>query len=198
MTSPLQLREVGPTAVLVELPVTAGAGEAAALAAWARGRVTAEEIVPAARTVLFDGVSPAAVEIVRSWTPSADAPAGPLVEIPVVYDGPDLDRVAALWGADPAQALGALTLTAAFCGFVPGFAYLTGLPPALHVPRLDTPRARVPAGSVAVAGEYCGVYPTASPGGWNLLGTTDARLWDPRADPPALLAPGTRVRFVAC
>lgn len=194
----MQLREVGPTAVLVELPASAGAAEAAALAAWARGRVDADEIVPAARTVLFDGVRPEAVEVVRTWLPSAELPQGPLVELPVMYDGPDLDRVASHWGADPAEVLGALTLTSAFCGFAPGFAYLTGLPPERHLPRLDTPRARVPAGAVAVAGEYCGVYPTGSPGGWNLLGRTEARLWDPAIDPPALLAPGTRVRFIAC
>lgn len=194
----MQLRAVGPTAVLVELPHGAGAGEAAALAAWARGRIDAIEIVPAARTVLFDGVRPPDVEAVRGWSPAAEVREGPLVELPVAYDGADLDRVATRWGADPAQVLAGITLTSAFCGFAPGFAYLTGLPPSLWVPRLDTPRARVPAGSVALAGEYCGVYPTASPGGWNLLGTTPATLWDPAAERPALLAPGTRVRFVAC
>ena len=81
------------------------------------------------------------------------------------------------------------------CGFAPGFAYCTGLPPELAVPRLDRPRARVPAGSVGLAGEYTGVYPSASPGGWRLLGRTDAVLWDAAATQPALLAPGTRVRF---
>lgn len=194
----MRLREVGPTAVLVELPASAVAADAAALATWARGRVPAVEIVPAERTVLFDGVVPAAVEVVRTWSPSTQAVLGPLVELPVRYDGPDLDLVARRWGGDPAELLGALTLTSAFCGFAPGFAYLTGLPESLHVPRLDSPRARVPAGSVAVAGAYCGVYPTASPGGWNLVGRTEARLWDPGAEPPALLAPGTRVRFVPC
>ena len=86
---------------------------------------------------------------------------------------------------------------AAFCGFAPGFAYLTGLPDELAVPRRQTPRTRVPVGSVALAGSWCGVYPTASPGGWQLLGHTDAPLWDVDRPQPALLAPGTRVRFVA-
>jgi KipI family sensor histidine kinase inhibitor len=85
----------------------------------------------------------------------------------------------------------------AFCGFSPGFAYLTGLDPALHLPRRAEPRTRVPAGSVAVAGPYTAVYPRATPGGWHLLGTCGQRLWDPDADPPARLTPGTRVRFVA-
>lgn len=191
----MQLRAVGATAVLAEV---ADAAEAAALAAWARGRVDAVEIVAAARTVLFDQVAPASLALLESWTPSRELPEGPLVQLPVVYDGPDLELVASAWGADPAEVLGSLTLVSAFCGFVPGFAYLTGLPPGLHLPRRATPRARVPAGSVAVAGDYCGVYPTASPGGWNLLGTTHAALWDPAAERPALLAPGTRVRFVAC
>jgi KipI family sensor histidine kinase inhibitor len=83
-----------------------------------------------------------------------------------------------------------------FCGFAPGFAYCAGLPDRLAVPRLGTPRTRVPAGSVAVAGTWTGVYPTVSPGGWRLLGTTDAELWQVDRDPPALLPPGTRVRFV--
>jgi KipI family sensor histidine kinase inhibitor len=82
-----------------------------------------------------------------------------------------------------------------FCGFAPGFAYLTGLDPALHLPRLATPRTAVPAGAVGIAGEFSGVYPRSSPGGWRLLGTTSAVVWDPQREPPALLVPGTRVRF---
>ena len=83
----------------------------------------------------------------------------------------------------------------AFCGFSPGFAYLAGLPEELAVPRLDTPRTKVPAGAVALAGTWCAAYPTASPGGWRLIGRTDAALWDAAREQPALLAPGTRVRF---
>ena len=96
----------------------------------------------------------------------------------------------------PSPRTAATELTVAFVGFAPGFAYCTGLPPELAVPRLDRPRARVPAGAVGLAGEYTGVYPTASPGGWRLVGRTDARLWDTDRDEPALLTPGTRVRFV--
>jgi KipI family sensor histidine kinase inhibitor len=87
-------------------------------------------------------------------------------------------------------------LSVAFSGFAPGFGYLTGLPPDLHVPRRDTPRTRVPAGSLGLAGPYAGIYPRASPGGWQLIGRTELELWDAHRDPPALLAPGTRVRFV--
>ncbi|MDH6710251.1 KipI family sensor histidine kinase inhibitor [Kitasatospora sp. MAA19] len=85
----------------------------------------------------------------------------------------------------------------AFCGFAPGFGYLTGLPPAYEVPRRATPRSSVPAGSVALAGRYTGVYPRSSPGGWQLLGRTGLALWDTGRDPAALLAPGVRVRFTA-
>jgi KipI family sensor histidine kinase inhibitor len=85
--------------------------------------------------------------------------------------------------------------TVAFCGFSPGFGYLTGLPERFHVPRLSTPRMKVPAGAVAVAGPYAGVYPRSSPGGWRLLGHTALSLFDPQRDEPALLTPGTRVRF---
>jgi KipI family sensor histidine kinase inhibitor len=120
------------------------------------------------------------------------------VELPVVYDGADLDRVAELWSTDPrgvARRLGGLELVAAFSGFAPGFSYLSGLPAELAVPRLDSPRPRVPAGSVAIADTWCGVYPTASPGGWSLVGRTDAVTWDQAREQPALLAPGTRVRL---
>ena len=132
-----------------------------------------------------------------AWTPGERAP-GRQVEIPVVYDGPDLETVAAHWGCEPDEVADrhqAADLVSAFCGFAPGFAYLSGL--EVSVPRLVTPRTRVPAGSVALAGTWCGVYPVASPGGWQIIGTTDAVLWDARRAEPALLAPGTRVRFVA-
>ena len=118
--------------------------------------------------------------------------------MPTTYDGADLDDVAHLWGMTRAEAVATHTGTAfvvAFCGFAPGFAYCTGLPDDLAVPRLDRPRARVPAGSVGLAGEFTGVYPGESPGGWRLIGRTDLRLWDAARDEPALLAPGTRLRF---
>ncbi|MFJ9686026.1 allophanate hydrolase subunit 1 [Streptomyces bacillaris] len=124
------------------------------------------------------------------------------VEIPVVYDGPDLAEVAALWGVGADEVPGLHSRTAfrvAFCGFAPGFGYLTGLPEHLHVPRRATPRTRVPAGALALAGPYTGVYPRPSPGGWQLIGRLAdpaPALWDPAREPAALLAPGTRVRFV--
>jgi KipI family sensor histidine kinase inhibitor len=159
------------------------------------------EIVPAARTVLLDGVPDPQALLRRLADIRLDplpAGTGPLVEVPTVYDGADLAEVAALWGVDRAEAVrihSGCEYRVAFCGFAPGFAYLTGLPEARAVPRRATPRTRVPAGSVALAGPYTGVYPGASPGGWQLIGRTGLPLWDPRREPPARLAPGTRVRF---
>lgn len=114
--------------------------------------------------------------------------------------GADLEAVAAECGLPPAVAIErfcAATYTVAFVGFSPGFPYLIGLPPELEVARLAAPRPRVPAGSVAIAGPFAGVYPSATPGGWRLLGRSDARLFDPAATPPARLVAGDRVRFVA-
>jgi KipI family sensor histidine kinase inhibitor len=199
----LQLRTVGRSAVLAEVEDTRAA---LALAAWARRqpaeKVGAVEIVPAARTVLFDGVADTARlgDLLRTWSPAEEAPLGELVEVSVVYDGPDLEFVASRWGTGVDEVVArhtAIEFVAAFCGFAPGFSYLSGLAEELAVPRLDTPRTRVPEGAVALAGSWCGVYPSASPGGWRLLGRTDAALWDPEREPPALLAPGTRVRFRA-
>jgi KipI family sensor histidine kinase inhibitor len=194
----MELRAVGPRALLAEV---ADAGEALALATWARtSGLDVDEIVPAARTVLLDGIDdldPVRAALSR-WQPSAEVPTGDLVEIPVHYDGADLESVAATWGTDVDGVVARHTTTdfvSAFCGFAPGFAYLAGLPDELAVSRLDSPRSRVPGGAVALAGSWCGVYPTASPGGWRLIGRTDEVLWDPTAAQPALLAPGTRVRF---
>jgi KipI family sensor histidine kinase inhibitor len=197
---PLSLRPFGRRAVLAEV---ADSAAARSLAAYARAaRVTADEVVPGARTVLFDGVRDPAVlaALLAGWTPEAEPEPGELVEVPVVYDGADLADVADRWGTDVDGVVarhGEVEFVSAFCGFAPGFAYLAGLPEEYAVPRLDSPRSRVPAGAVGLAGAWCGVYPSASPGGWRLLGRTDARLWDPDRSRPALLAPGTRVRFVA-
>ncbi|RYZ31997.1 MAG: 5-oxoprolinase subunit PxpB [Propionibacteriaceae bacterium] len=161
----------------------------------------ATDVVPAARTVLVDGVPPAdAIVAIRGSRP-APVPAAErrLVEIPVEYAGPDLAEVAARWRCserDVAERHRSIEFTVAFCGFAPGFAYLTGLPDELAVPRLATPRTRVPAGSVGLAGRFSAIYPTASPGGWQLIGRTEMNLWDVDRTPPALLTPGTRVRFV--
>jgi KipI family sensor histidine kinase inhibitor len=128
-----------------------------------------------------------------------EAPATDAVEIPVVYDGPDLADVARLTGLAADEVVAAHTGTpwrVAFSGFAPGFAYLVGGDPRLAVPRRERSRTSVPAGSVGLAGEYSGVYPRSSPGGWQLIGRTDAVLWDLDREPPALLRPGGEVRFV--
>jgi KipI family sensor histidine kinase inhibitor len=167
----------------------------------AAGDLDATEIVPAALTVLVDGVGDVArlrAEL-PSWsvTPGGPPPADVTTVLPVAYDGPDLALVAGHWGVPIDEVVArhlATEFRVAFCGFAPGFAYLAGL--ADPVPRLATPRTRVPAGSVALADRWCGVSPGESPGGWLLIGTTRATLFDVAADPPALLAPGDRVRFV--
>jgi KipI family sensor histidine kinase inhibitor len=120
------------------------------------------------------------------------------VTIPVRYDGADLELVARTAGIDPAEVIALHSDTeyvVAFLGFAPGFGYLTGLPEPLHQPRLDEARPEVPAGAVAIAGEYSAVYPRASPGGWRLIGSTEQVMFDPDASRPSLLAAGDRVRF---
>ncbi|MFI1509577.1 allophanate hydrolase subunit 1 [Streptomyces sp. NPDC020597] len=200
----MRILPVGDDALLVEV---ASGAEAEALHAElvrrrAAGLLGAREIVPAARTVLLDGLSDP--DRVASELAAADVPPAPpreqdVVEIPTRYDGPDLAEVAARWGVperEVARIHAAVEFRVAFCGFAPGFGYLTGLPARYDVPRRSTPRTAVPAGSVGLAGPYTGVYPRASPGGWQLIGTTDAVLWDHAREPAALLSPGTRVRFV--
>ncbi|MGZ4549404.1 MAG: 5-oxoprolinase subunit B family protein [Blastococcus sp.] len=161
------------------------------------------DLVPAARTLLVVlDRAPAETDVallgrLAPATPGTGSDAG-TVELDVVFDGPDLTEVAALTGRPVAALVEALTtaeLTVAFGGFAPGFGYLAGLPAELHTPRRTTPRTRVPAGAVGLAGPFAGVYPRASPGGWQLVGRTDAVLFDAGREPPALLTPGTRVRF---
>jgi allophanate hydrolase subunit 1 len=190
---------VGERACLVEL---GDAVAAASLAAWARTLgLPVDDIVPAATTVLFDGIGAADVEAaLPGWATGSPAPPGPVVTVPVTYDGADLVAVADHWGCSVGDVVDLHTsteLTSLFCGFAPGFSYLAGLPGDRAVPRLATPRRRVAPGSVALADGWCGIYPTASPGGWLVIGRTDAVLWDADRDPPALLPPGTRVRFEA-
>jgi KipI family sensor histidine kinase inhibitor len=196
---------VGDRALLVEV---SGGEEAAALHAEllrrrAAGELRVREIVPAARTVLLDGLDEPAGRL-AARLPHWELPPLPpreddAVHIPVRYDGPDLADVAALWGVaveEVPRIHAAAEFRVAFCGFAPGFGYLTGLPARYDVPRRSTPRTSVPAGSVALAGPYTGVYPRSSPGGWQLIGTTDTVLWDHARVPAALLAPGTLVLFV--
>ncbi|MGW3854900.1 5-oxoprolinase subunit B family protein [Micromonospora arida] len=245
----MRIRPVGAHALLLDCTAPADTPEAVAdipeaafVEAWRaelwrrreRGDLIAVEIVPAARTVLLDGLPDptATAEQLTRWTSAvtaaitrpnqadakAHAPAhaeahahahnataedgagdAADVVVPVTFDGPDLPAVAEHWGVDVPAVRHRLTSTrfrVAFCGFAPGFPYLTGLPAELALPRLATPRPRVPAGSVALAGPYAGIYPGASPGGWLLVGRTDLVLFDVAADPPARLGPGTRVRMV--
>jgi KipI family sensor histidine kinase inhibitor len=164
-------------------------------------------VLPAARTLLVE-VDPAELPVSRlpellaaaeDSAAAAQPAVNELVELPVRYDGADLAPVASETGlaTDELVALhSGAEYTVRFCGFSPGFGYLTGLDRRLWLPRLTTPRPSVPAGSVAIAGEYTGVYPRSSPGGWRLLGSTEVPLFDLDRRPPAVLAPGIRVRFI--
>ncbi|MER8186803.1 allophanate hydrolase subunit 1 [Kitasatospora sp. NPDC094015] len=197
------VRWVGEDALLVELDSAERVAALYALLTARRAELPAvTEIVPAARTVLLDGVAdrPSLARLLAGLDLAGHPPAdGPLVEIPTRYDGADLAEVAAGWGVSPEAAVRVHSTPeyrVAFCGFAPGFGYLTGLPDGYGVPRRATPRSSVPAGSVALAGPYTGVYPRSSPGGWQLLGRTATVLWDLDREPAALLAPGVRVRFV--
>ncbi|WCN81633.1 5-oxoprolinase subunit B family protein [Micromonospora sp. LH3U1] len=230
----MRIRPVGAHALLLDCTTPPDVPEAALVEAWRaelwrrreQGDLIAVEIVPAASTVLLDGLpDPAATAAqLTRWASAvatishgatnnrddgsarSDSAGGTIagdgaeVVVPVDFDGPDLPAVAEHWGVDVPAVLHRLTSTrfrVAFCGFAPGFPYLTGLPAELALPRLATPRPRVPAGSVALAGPYAGIYPGTSPGGWLLVGRTDLVLFDVHADPPARLSPGTPVRMVA-
>lgn len=192
-------RPAGPQAWLVD--------EVAEPAAWSETLRSAgvpgiREIVPAEHTVLVvcDRARHGPIGDLLDSVGSHDAAPTPAhsVTIDVRYDGPDLPAVAELTGlrvGDIVDLHASGTYTVAFCGFSPGFAYLTGLDARLLVPRRATPRTVVPAGSVAIAAGYTSVYPSPSPGGWHLIGSTRAVLWDPAAARPALLVPATTVRF---
>jgi KipI family sensor histidine kinase inhibitor len=163
------------------------------------------EHVPGARTVLvvagaaqdLPGLAAALRELVLDPDEAPDESDELVIE--VRYDGPDLQDVATSIGISPDEVVERHTTqvwTVEFAGFAPGFGYLTGSAGGLEVPRRHSPRTRIPAGSVGLAGPYSGIYPRPSPGGWQLIGRSDARLWDADRDPPALLTPGRRVRFV--
>ncbi len=197
----MRLRQCGTDAVLVEVD-SLDEVEAVRAAVRAANLPEVVELVPAARTVLI-ATRPGGLGAVRRALDTVDLThrveaLSQEVVIPVVYDGPDLELVAETAGTSPDEVVRLhtqATYSVAFCGFAPGFAYLTGLPEPLRQPRLDSPRTKVPAGSVGVAGEFTAAYPRSTPGGWRLIGHTDAPLFDPRRDQPALLCPGDRVRF---
>lgn len=162
-------------------------------------RTGLDEVVPGGHCVLLRGGGEAVEAALAAVSGSDCAPdEGPPVTLRATWGGPDLADVAHAAGMSPdavVEVVRRTMFTVSFCGFAPGFAYMTGLPRALHLPRRDRPRAAIPAGSIAIAAGYCAVYPTASPGGWHLIGVSEEVLFDVGADPPALLPPGTRVRF---
>jgi KipI family sensor histidine kinase inhibitor len=211
-TGPVTIHDYGDQALLLEF------GSTAEVLAWADALREAEllgvlDIVPASRTVLLKLAGPryqaptrqrlGKLRVTAEAMSEASAPiAGQAdIEIGVVYDGADLEEVARLTGLTTEQVIAAHTGTpwrVGFGGFAPGFAYLIGGDERLNVPRQSEPRTRVPAGSVALAGEFSAVYPRESPGGWQLIGRTTedtAELWDIDRDPPALLRPGMWVQF---
>lgn len=217
------IRPLGDAAVLVELGVPVDLATSRRVHALAArvASATAGEIgwgvpVPGASSVLVpvDPLEPGAVAaaarlsrlvgeaLADEATLPGAGPEAPILEVPTRYggsDGPDLGAVAELTGLTEAAVVerhAAVTYTALFLGFAPGFAYLGPVPSEIAVPRRPVPRTLVPAGSVAIAGPQTAVYPVDSPGGWWIIGRTDVRPWDSHRQPPALLHPGSRVRFV--
>ncbi|MFG6466083.1 5-oxoprolinase subunit PxpB [Roseateles sp. BYS87W] len=211
----LAIHPLGEAALCCHLPPPATLAQQARLwrlSAALNGHPGVEALTPGMNnlTVGFDPLAtdPAALEadIQRTWQTLAtnetgeDTPTGRRVDVPVHYDGPDLADVAAHHGLSTDEVVRlhtAAEYVVYFIGFQPGFAYLGGLDPRLHTPRRAEPRTQVPAGSVGIGGAQTGIYPLASPGGWQLIGRTALPLFNPAAEPPTLLAPGDRVRFVA-
>ncbi len=197
----MRVLPMGVGAVVVEDPP--GTPASWALGVRALGFPGVVDVVPAARTVLIRCVDDVTLRTITDRigevVPVADDELeAETVTIDVVYDGEDLEWVSDETGVDVDEVVDMHTGVdhrVAFCGFAPGFGYLTGLPSRLHLPRRASPRTRVPAGSVAIAAEYSAVYPRSSPGGWHLIGRTDRDLFDVDRDQPALLRPGLSVRF---
>lgn len=207
----MQFRRVGADALLVDVGDTSTAQAAyrvirRLVADAAVDLAPPRDLIPAARTVLLDMVD------VDGWRQALVAHAGAIdaerastspgagrdVVLPIRYDGEDLPTVASTWGCsidDVVRLHADARYRVAFCGFAPGFAYCTSDLDVPPTPRRKQPRSSVPAGSVALAGEYCGVYPRAMPGGWQVVGTTPVTLFDATSPEPALLQPGDRVRF---
>jgi len=206
----MSLRDFGERAFLLELeqridPAIVEQARAFADVWEARGM---GEAVPAYASVVlgFDPVRvtrgdalAAATALVTAPSASSSAVAGSLIEVPTIYDGPDLATAATRSGLAPAQLIelhAGREYSAFFLGFMPGLAYCGVLDPRIDVPRLAVPRARVPAGSVGIANGQTLVYPFDSPGGWNLIGRTERVMFDPEREPAALIRPGDRIRFV--
>lgn len=202
------VRDYGDQALLLEFSSTAE------VLAWTNTLHEADlpgvlDIVPASRTVLVKLAGPRYLAPIRQrlsrlrldwFTDQSAQPAQPDLVLDVIYDGEDLAEVARHTGLSPDAVIGAHTATpwrVGFCGFAPGFAYLVGGDPRLQVPRHAEPRTRVPAGSVGLAGAFSGVYPRENPGGWQLIGRTEAVMWDTDRAQPALLTPGMWVQFRA-
>lgn len=201
----MNLRLMGDAALLVETGDAASAQELRRVLL-EQGLPGLRQLVPGADSLLIaadplrtdlEALARRLPDLMR--TP-AQAAAPRQHEFSVQYDGPDLEAAARTLGMDVVELVRRHTVpvyTVAFLGFAPGFPYLTGLDPLLRLSRRADPRLKVPAGAVAVAGEFCGIYPQATPGGWQVLGRCEVRLFDPGRNPPALLAPGDRVRFKA-
>jgi len=209
--SPVRIYPLGDEALVCESPPPATLDvqhRVWAVAALARDWPPVREVVPGMNnlTITFDPLSAdpdaLAAQLAHAWQHADDAPiAGRDVDVPVEYGGafgPDLEAVAAHAKLTPQQVVerhAAGRYIVFFDGFQPGFAYMGGLDASLHTPRRKEPRVAVPAGSVGIGGEQTGIYPAASPGGWQLIGRTQLALFDPSRQPPALLLPGDRVRF---
>lgn len=192
-----ELRDIAPPGLLDLIPAYASLGVIFA--------ATADAAVRMGRRKMLEEL------IERTMAPGKQSPSGEevdsaccVVDIPVAYGpafGADFDALCQRTHLSPAQLIelhSSVTYTVAMLGFAPGFPYLIGLDSRLHMPRHASPRPRVPAGSVGIAGPQTGIYPTAGPGGWQLIGQTKACLFEPRSEPPTLLQPGDRVRFLPC
>ncbi|KVQ82042.1 allophanate hydrolase [Burkholderia multivorans] len=211
MTQP-RIYPLGDTALVCEVPPPATLDcqrRVWAVAAHARTWPDVVDVVPGMNnlTIVFDALAASAESLTPllrdAWqTADVEHADGREVEIPVEYGGaagPDLAAVAAHTGLSAEEVVArhaAGEYVVFFIGFQPGFAYLGGLEAALHVPRRTVPRLEVPAGSVGIGGAQTGIYPATSPGGWQLIGRTSLALFDPSRQPPTLLLPGDRVRFV--
>jgi KipI family sensor histidine kinase inhibitor len=209
---PPDIHPLGDQALLCSLPAPATLAQQQriwALADLACGWEEVGEVVPGMNNLTLITRRPVAdfdtlaERIGQAWPKlTGSGTAGRTVEIPVVYggrDGPDLQAVARHAGMSVDEVVQRHSdgeYVVYFIGFMPGFAYMGGLAPELAMPRLTTPRVSIPAGSVGIGGEQTGIYPLASPGGWQLLGRTSLALFDPAQHPPTLLRPGDRVRFI--